>query len=122
MVVHALFLSLTGFSQDKVSAIIEKGSVVDETTKLPVEGATINFYSAGQLAATNEQGKFSIKLSLKNQDSLIVSAIGYEADKDQLCRFFKKRQDHQAQKQDHRNERRKGGAESRRSIQADQQD
>src|SRR5688572_6265862 len=78
MVVHALFVSLTGFSQDKVSAIIEKGSILDATTKLPVEGATINFYLAGQLAATNEQGEFSIKLSLKNQDSLIVSAIGYE--------------------------------------------
>ncbi len=79
MVVHSLFLSLPAFSQDKVAAFIEKGSIVDQATKLPVEGATINFYSAGQMAATNEQGEFSAKLVLKNQDSLMVSAIGYES-------------------------------------------
>ena len=53
-----LFSSPDVFSQKKLSANAETGSVVDEKTMLPVEGASINFYSAGQLTATDEQGKF----------------------------------------------------------------
>ena len=75
---QTLFLSPKLFSQNKTSAVIEKGLVLDEATRLPIEGATVNFYSAGQMATTNEQGKFSVKLALKGEDTLVISAIGYE--------------------------------------------
>ena len=73
-----LFLSPAAFSQNKIAALIETGLVVDEAARIPIEGATISFSSAGQITFTNEQGKFSAKLALRNEDSLIISAIGYE--------------------------------------------
>ncbi len=61
--------------------ITETGSVVDESTKLPVEGALVNFYSGKQLTATNEQGQFSMKLDIQPGDTLLVTAMGYETKK-----------------------------------------
>ncbi len=90
IVSQALFLSPALFSQNKISAVIEEGLVLDEATRLPIEGATVNFTSAGQMAATNEQGKFSIKLVLKSEDTLIISAIGYETIKLSYADFAKK--------------------------------
>jgi TonB dependent receptor/TonB-dependent Receptor Plug Domain/CarboxypepD_reg-like domain len=78
---YFLFMSLPAFSQKKVSMVAETGSVIDGSTQLPVEGASVNFYSGRQLTATNEQGKFSIKLNVQNGDTLLVSAIGYETKK-----------------------------------------
>jgi hypothetical protein len=76
-----LFLSLAASSQKKAAMSTETGAVIDETTKLPVEGASVNFYSGKQLTATNEQGKFSLKLDIQIGDTLLVSAIGYETRK-----------------------------------------
>ena len=61
--------------------ITETGSVIDGSTQLPVEGASVNFYPDKQLTATNEQGKFSMKLDIETGDTLLVSAIGYETKK-----------------------------------------
>jgi len=77
------------FSQFHISKVVEKGSVLDEATRLPVEGANVNFYSAGQIAATNEHGKFSVKVAVENEDSLVVSAIGYETQKLSYCDYIK---------------------------------
>jgi outer membrane receptor protein involved in Fe transport len=73
-----LFLSPAAISQNKIAALVETGLVVDEAAGIPIEGATISFSAAGQMTFTNEQGKFSAKLALKNEDSLVISAIGYE--------------------------------------------
>jgi outer membrane receptor for Fe3+-dicitrate len=81
IILPVLFLSLTALSQKKPLTVIETGSVMDESTKLPVEGASVNFYPGKQLTATNEQGKFSRKLIIQSGDSLLVSAIGYETKK-----------------------------------------
>ena len=86
---QALFVSPALFSQNKTSAVNEKGLILDEATRLPIEGATVNFYSAGKMASTNEQGKFSVKLVLKIEDTLIISAIGYETIKLSYADFAK---------------------------------
>jgi uncharacterized protein YegP (UPF0339 family) len=69
-------LSLKGYSQKKAAINTGMGAVIDELTKLPVEGASVNFCSGKQLTATNEQGRFSVKLTIQNGDTLLVSAIG----------------------------------------------
>lgn len=87
--VPALFISVVLFSQDKTSAIVQNGSVVDEQTKAPVEGASVNFYTGNLVTATDEQGKFSIKLSAQNNDTLLITAIGYETQKISYNDFIK---------------------------------
>ena len=73
-----LFISPTLFAQIKPSSIIGNGMVLDETTRLPVEGATVTFYSGGQIAITNDQGKFLLRLAAGRDDTLVITAIGYE--------------------------------------------
>jgi hypothetical protein len=72
---YFLFPSLETFSQKKASMITETGSVIDASTNLPVEGASVNFYSGKQITATNEQGKFSVKLDIQAGDTLLVTVM-----------------------------------------------
>ncbi len=79
------------FSQNKISAHVETGLVLDENTRVPVDGATVTFCSVGQVAATNNQGKFLVRLAHGGVDSLIISAIGYETRKLSYADFAKGR-------------------------------
>ena len=72
-----LVISPALFAQNKPSSVIGNGLVLDESTRLPVEGATVTFYPDGQIAITNDQGKFLLKLTDRD-DTLVISAIGYE--------------------------------------------
>src|SRR4030095_3372961 len=73
-----LFISPALFAQNKPSAVIGNGLVLDETTRLPVERATVTIYPGGQIAITNDQGEFLLKLAGRRDDTLVISAIGYE--------------------------------------------
>src|SRR5688500_5528053 len=55
-----------------------KGLVVDKLRNVPIEGATIKNKTTQEVVLTNENGYFSIKQKLTDEDSLIVSAIGHE--------------------------------------------
>jgi outer membrane cobalamin receptor len=85
----ALLLPASSFSQNKKAAVIETGSVIDAVTKAPVEGATISFYPGGVVTATNELGKFSIKSNSRNNDSLLISSIGHQIIKISYDDFIK---------------------------------
>jgi outer membrane cobalamin receptor len=89
IVIPLLFISVAVFSQSKRAAIIESGSVVDEQTKVPVEGASVLFHNGNQLTATDEQGKFSMKFSAQNNDTILITAIGYETQKVSYGDFIK---------------------------------
>ena len=84
-----LFISLSTWSQNKRSTIIESGSIVNKTTNTPVEGATIIFYPTGQITTTDEQGKFSIRWNQHRIDSIVISAIGHEKKKISYEEFTK---------------------------------
>jgi hypothetical protein len=74
----SMSLSANSYSQKTNSAVIETGSVMDATTKAPIEGATISFYPRGLVTTTNEQGKFSIQSNAGKNDSILISAIGHK--------------------------------------------
>jgi hypothetical protein len=82
-------LSMAASSQKTATVVTETGAALDESTRLPVEGASVSFSGGRQLTATNEQGKFSIKLNLHDEDTLMFSAIGYETKKISYDDFLK---------------------------------
>src|ERR1700741_4172234 len=84
-----LMLAVLSFSQGKRSAQTEAGSIVNEKTNTPLEGATIVFFPGGQTTTTNEQGRFSLKINQQNIDSVLISAIGYEKRKVSYTEFTK---------------------------------
>lgn len=53
-----------------------KGTVTDIQTNLPVSGATITLSTTGKTTLTDENGRFTIKVS-GGSDSLVINSIGY---------------------------------------------
>ena len=92
LVLPVLSFSLPALSQNKRSAVVESGSIVNKTTNTPVEGATIIFYPQGQITSTNEQGKFTfIRSNQQIIDSVGISAMGHEKTKISYADFTKQR-------------------------------
>ena len=89
VLVLALLLSHQLFSQGN-GAALETGQVLDEATKLPICGATINFCRTGELTSTNDEGIFLLKMPAEREDSLSISAIGYETRRLCYADFTKK--------------------------------
>lgn len=72
LLVLILFASATAFGQQRLA-----GSITDESSSLPVEGASVALLNSGQKTTTDERGRFFFK-SAVIEDQLVVSAIGYE--------------------------------------------
>lgn len=66
-------ITLPGFSQGRIVS----GRVVDEITKVPLEGATVTVKGTNITALTNATGNFSISTQQSGNEILVVSYVGY---------------------------------------------
>jgi len=57
----------------------QQGKLINEGTKLPIDGATVLVRPSGQTVVTNESGNFSFGSFSKEIDSIYISAIGYQS-------------------------------------------
>lgn len=71
----ALFtlFSLNSFAQGRVIT----GKVIDQSTSMPLEGATIAIKGTNMSAVTNSTGNFSLTSNQQANETLIVSYVGY---------------------------------------------
>ena len=60
-------------------AFSQQGKLINEDTKLPIDGATVLVRPSGQTVVTNKSGNFSFSSSTKVIDSIYISAIGYQS-------------------------------------------
>ncbi len=67
-------LSVCAFSQESRAL---KTVIVDAERSTVVEGATIKNLHTGEISFSNETGQFLLK-KITNEDSLVITAIGYE--------------------------------------------
>lgn len=54
-----------------------QGSVVDSSTNLPLEGATITLLPSKITTVTNANGKFVFRRNISSETSILISEIGY---------------------------------------------
>ncbi|HLG41170.1 MAG TPA: TonB-dependent receptor, partial [Chitinophagaceae bacterium] len=85
----SLVLSKAISGQSKGIVNIGMGKVINASTNIPVEGATISFHPGGQFTTTNEQGQFSFRQTSITIESISVSAIAYESKKISYDDFIK---------------------------------
>jgi TonB-dependent starch-binding outer membrane protein SusC len=71
--IFAILTTLTSFAQPKI-----KGKVLDETSKLPVIGATVKQNGQSGIAVSNVDGDFSVNVK-SFPVNLQVSSIGYKS-------------------------------------------
>lgn len=64
-----------------------KGRVIDGTTKMPVEGATVLVKNTTHGTATNANGEFSI--TVKTGSELVVASVAYESYSEKIISFKK---------------------------------
>lgn len=69
---HLLF-SVGLFSQDKISGII-----LDQTSREPINGANVFLFQSRVGTISDDQGRFVLEVAKSNNDTLIISKIGYE--------------------------------------------
>ena len=71
----ALFtlFSLNSFAQGRVIT----GKVIDQSTSMPLEGATVAIKGTNMSAVTNSTGNFSLTSNQQENETLIVSYVGY---------------------------------------------
>ncbi|HTE33616.1 MAG TPA: carboxypeptidase-like regulatory domain-containing protein, partial [Chryseolinea sp.] len=72
-----LFFLLTIIMTLQVSS--QQGKLINEDTKLPIDGATVLVRPSGQTVITNESGNFSFGSSSEEIDSIFISSIGYQS-------------------------------------------
>ncbi len=60
-----------------INSVLE-GTVVDETTNLPLDGANINIEGTTNQATTNERGQFVLRTGQKFPYNIIITFIGYD--------------------------------------------
>lgn len=76
-----LYIFILLFSFTAKAQISIRGNIIDDKTKLPVEGATITLMPANILAATDASGRFSFKGKYDSSTFIIVNNIGYATQK-----------------------------------------
>ncbi len=72
LITALLFLSLSAMSQ-----VVLRGSVMDNKTNQPVEGATVTVILSKVSAVTDAAGNFILKGKFENNDMVSVTTIGY---------------------------------------------
>jgi hypothetical protein len=72
------FLLLFFFPVILHAQIVYKGDIVDKTTKNGIPFATIGLMKANSGINANEQGKFILSAGKYDNDTMIISCIGYE--------------------------------------------
>src|SRR5450432_1992625 len=72
-----LYIFIPLFSLTAKSQVAIRGSIIDDKTKLPVEGATITLMPSNISAVTDASGRFIFKGKHDTSTSIIVNNIGY---------------------------------------------
>ena len=67
-----LFFTLSAISQQTI-----EGIVVDSSTNLPIEGATVALLPSQISTITNVSGRFTFKRNISNCTAITISDIGY---------------------------------------------
>ena len=74
---NTLFITALLFLQTAYVAAQEITAVVkDATTREPIPYATVQ-YGPNKGVITNDEGRFTLQAQLKEEDSLVVSSMGY---------------------------------------------
>ncbi len=73
LILFIFLLSTLAYSQNREIT----GSVIDQTTSVPVEGATVVLLPANQISLTDERGRFYFK-SFEHYSQLKITSIGHE--------------------------------------------
>ncbi len=73
----SLYIFILLFSMNVNAQVSIKGNIIDDKTKLPVEGATIKLMPANVFGVTDANGRFSFKGNYDNNAYIIVDNIGY---------------------------------------------
>ncbi|MGE9314941.1 SusC/RagA family TonB-linked outer membrane protein [Niabella sp. CJ426] len=60
-----------------INSVLE-GTIVDETTNLPLDGANINIEGTTNQTTTNEKGQFVLRTGQKFPYNIIITFIGYD--------------------------------------------
>gem|GEM_PF-25276 len=74
-----IFITIITFSQEKESVSIVNGIVLDQKTKLPMQGVSVINLNQLKMTSTNVMGAF--RLEAKLNDTLNFSFIGYDPSK-----------------------------------------
>ncbi len=72
LIVILLLFAIPAISQDLI-----EGSIVDSSTNLPIEGATVTLLPANAATVTNAGGRFIFKRKYENATGISVTDIGY---------------------------------------------
>ncbi|MEO8413611.1 MAG: TonB-dependent receptor [Ginsengibacter sp.] len=76
-----LYICILLFSTIARSQLTIQGAIIDDKTKLPVEGATITLMPANIFTITDATGRFSFKGKYNTSALIIVNNIGYATQK-----------------------------------------
>lgn len=73
----AIALPVQAQTPATINSVLE-GTIVDETTNLPLDGANINIEGTTNQATTNEKGQFVLRTGQKFPYNIIITFIGYD--------------------------------------------
>src|SRR5664279_5111006 len=85
------YLVIILFSFSAQSQVTINGNIIDEKTKLPVEGATITLEPVKIFTLTNEDGRFFFKGKYDTTAFIVVNNIGYAPQKFTVSEILKSR-------------------------------
>src|SRR5882757_3590193 len=75
-----VFFSIILITLPAIAQQVIQGAVIDSTTNLPLEGATVTLLPSNISSVTNAGGNFIFKKNISSDNSVVISEIGY-ADK-----------------------------------------
>ena len=85
------YLVIILFSFSAQSQVTINGNIIDEKTKLPVEGATITLEPSNNFTLTNAEGRFFFKGKYDTTAFIVVNDIGYAPQKFTVSEILKSR-------------------------------
>ena len=87
----SFFIIILLFSLTVQSQVTINGNIIDDKTKLPVEGATITLEPSNMFTITNANGRFYFKGKYDTTTFILVNDIGYAPQKFTVSELLKSR-------------------------------